>query len=617
MMREALNRLRHGTLLGEVADLVGPYVTARWRLCAGAAGAVLAATVADLLKPWPLKLVFDYILKDRTLWGVTFQPPVGDSRTWMLALVCGLILCMWLLGSVAAYCGDFLSNRLAEEVVFEVRVAIFGHIQRLSLTYHDDRRIGDLLVRVTRDTDAIRDLFGSTWLQWTIAALTIAGTLTVMVLLDWRLAMIGVLTVAALSPVQWRLNWRIREASKEKRDREVEVSSVTQETIGSLRVVKAFGREAFQQQQFDRESANSVRAGIKAARLEATYVRSVDVITALATCGIVWLGVREVTRGTLTPGDLYVFIHYVRSFHGPLREVAKQSIRMARGRVGLERILEIMRTDPATPDSEAARKAPPFSGAIEFDHVSFGYHENQPILHDVSFAIQPGEVVALAGPTGAGKSSTLSLIPRLYEPRAGRVLIDGEDIRQFRLDTLREQIGMVLQESMLFQTTILENIRYGRPDASLDELMEAARAARVDQFVSRLKDGYHTLVGPRGATLSGGERQRVAIARAMVRNPPILLLDEPTTGLDVENEQLVIEALECLMQGKTTILISHRLTLVDRADRVLVIDGGHLVESGTPAALRASGGLYARLCALAPNETATGGSPAAVAPPRP
>jgi ATP-binding cassette subfamily B protein len=610
MIKRALAGLRHQTLLGEVVDLVGPYVAARWQLFAGAAMALLAGTAVDLLKPWPLKLVFDYVLKDRILWEGTFHPPVGDARTWMLAVVCALILCMWLLASLAAYCGDYLSNRLAEEVVFELRVGIFGHIQRLSLTYHDERRIGDLLARVTRDTDAIRDLFGGTWLQWTIAALTLAGTLTVMFFLDWQLALVGTITVAALSPVQWRLRWRMKEAAKEKRDREVEVSSVTQETIGSLRVVRAFGREAFQQQQFDRESAQSVRAGIKAAQLEATYVRSVDIITALATCGIVWLGVKKVFNGTLTPGDLYVFVHYVRSFHGPLRDLAKQSVRMARGRVGLERILEVMHMEAGTPDSPSARPAPPLGGAIAFEHVSFAYRPDQPVLRDVSFAVQPGEVVALVGVTGAGKSSAMSLIPRLYEPQAGRVLIDGADIRDYRLDTLREQIGMVLQESMLFQTTIFENIRYGRPDASVDEIMQASRAARVDQFVGRLKDGYQTIVGPRGAALSGGERQRVAIARAMIRNPPILLLDEPTTGLDVENEQLVIEALECLMRGKTTILISHRLTLLERADRLLVIDGGRLVESGTPAALRTAGGVYARLCALAPNESAIGESPA-------
>jgi ATP-binding cassette subfamily B protein len=612
MIRRIVKKLTHRTLLGDVIDLVGPYVFARWKICVGATVAVLAGTAADLLKPWPLKLVFDYVLKDVTLWGA-LQPPVGDSRTWMLVLVCGLILGAWMLASVAAFFGDFLSNRLAEEVVFELRMAIFSRIQRLSLTYHDDRRIGDLLQRVTRDTDAIRDLFGSTWLQWTIASLTLVGTLAVMFFLDWQLALVGAITVAALTPVQWRLRWQIQAASKEKREREVEVSSVTQETIGSLRVVKAFGREDFQQQQFDRESAESVRAGIRAARLEAKYVRSVDILTALATCAIVWLGVWKVFSGKLTPGDLYVFIHYVRSFHGPLREVAKQTVRMARGRVGLERILEIMRMEAGTPDSPSARPAPPLRGAIEFDNVTFGYRTDQPILHHVSFTVQPGEVVALVGHTGAGKSSAMGLIPRLYEPTSGRVLIDGEDIRDYRLDTLREQIGMVLQESMLFQTTMLENIRYGRPDASMDEIMRAARAARVDQFVSRLPDGYDTIVGARGSTLSGGERQRVAIARAMVRNPPILLLDEPTTGLDVENEQLVIEALECLMRGKTTLLISHRLNLIERVDRVLVIDGGRVVESGTPAALRAAGGVYARLCNLAPATDGIDGTPRAVA----
>jgi ATP-binding cassette subfamily B protein len=612
MALRVVDNLRHRTLLGEVADLVGPYLLARWTMCVGAALAVLAGTAADLLRPWPLKLVFDYLLKDISPWGRDFAPPVGDARTWLLAVVCGLILSMWLLSSVAAYFGDFLSNRLAEEVVFELRVALFGRIQRLSLTYHDDRRIGDLLMRVTRDTDSIRDLFGKSWLQWTIAALTLVGTLGVMFVIDWQLAAVGALTVAALSPVQWRLRWRIKEASKEKREREVEVSSVTEETIGSLRVVKAFGREDFQQQQFDRESAESVRAGIQAARLEAKYVRSVDIISALATCGIVWFGVHKVFEGRLTAGDLYVFIHYVRSFHGPLREVAKQSAGMARGRVGLERILEIMRAESGTPDSPSARPAPPLRGAIEFDDVSFGYRADQPVLRHVTFKVEPGEAVALVGHTGAGKSSTVSLIPRLYEPSSGRVLVDGEDIRTYRLDTLREQIGMVLQESILFQTTVLENIRYGRPSATLDEIMRAARAARVEQFVNRLTDGYHTVVGARGVTLSGGERQRVAIARAMIRNPPILLLDEPTTGLDVENEQLVIEALECLMRGKTTILISHRLDLIERVDRVLVLDGGRIVESGSPAVLRSAGGFFAHLCKVAA-DGGSGGSPIALA----
>ena len=600
MTTEKTSRFRQ-TLVGELVTLVGPYVLARWRLCTGAGLAVFAATFADLLRPWPLKFVFDYLLKDVSFLPESLLLPAGDQRTWLLVAVCGLILCVWALSSVAAYFGTYLSDRLAEEVVFELRVALFGHLQRLSLTFHDDRRIGDMLVRITRDTDSLRELFGKSWLQWAIAGLTLAGTMTVMWLVDWQLALVGLVTVAALSPIQWRLRWRIKEASKEKREREVEISSVTQETIGSLRVVKAFGREDVQQKQFDRESVGSLQAGVRAARLEAQYVRTVDIVTALATCGVIWFGVRKVFAGELTPGDLYLFAHYVRGLHGPLREVAKQSVRMARARIGLDRILEVMRTEAGTPDSPSARPAPRLRGALEFDDVSFGYKPDQPVLHHLSFKVEPGEVVALVGYTGAGKSSILNLIPRLYEPSTGRLLIDGEDIRSYHLRSLRDQIGIVLQESVLFQTSILENIQYGRPDASLDEVMTAARAARVDSFVGRLQDGYQTVVGARGAKLSGGERQRVAIARAMVRNPPILLLDEPTTGLDAENEQLVMEALESLMQGKTTLLISHRLNLIERVDRALVVDGGRIVESGVPALLRASGGLYARLCEWASN----------------
>jgi subfamily B ATP-binding cassette protein MsbA len=590
------------SMVGQLAALVGPYVLARWKLLLGSTLAVFTATVADILRPWPLKFVFDFLLKD-----VSFLPagvPIpggGDPRTLMLIVVCGLILLIWLLSSIAAYFGSYLTDRLAEEVVYDLRVAVFGHLQRLSLTFHDDLRLGDMLVRVTRDTDSLRELFGKTWLQWTIAGLTMIGTLGVMFYVDWTLALVGLLTVAALSPIQWRLRWQIKDASKEKREREVEVSSVTQETIGSLRVVKAFGREDHQQQRFDRESAGSLEAGVRAARLEAQYVRTVDIITAAATCGIIWFGVKKVFTNQLTPGDLYLLVHYVRSLQGPLREIAKQSVRMARARVGLDRVLEVMQTEAGTPDSPSARPASALRGAIEFDNVSFGYKPDQPILHNVSFKVEPGEVVALVGYTGAGKSSIMNLIPRLYEPTSGRVLIDGEDVRNFVLRSLRDQLGIVLQESALFQTTVFNNIRYGRPDATQAEVLAAARAARVDAFVSRLKNGYDTAVGPRGATLSGGERQRVAIARAMIRNPPILLLDEPTTGLDVESEQLVMEALELLMRGKTTILISHRINLIDRVDRVLVVERGRIVESGPPAALRNSGGIYARLCERSTN----------------
>jgi ATP-binding cassette, subfamily B, bacterial len=590
---------RSKSVLGRTLHYLAPFLLARWKMLVGAVAAVLTGTAVELLKPWPLKFVFDYLLQGASFLPPWAMPPGVDTRTWLLVIVCALIVLVYAGASAFAYLKEYLLNRLGEEVVFELRAALFGHIQRLSLTFHDSRRIGDMTTRVTRDAEAVRDLMGPALLQWAVALTGVASTLVVMAYMDLRLSLVGVITVAILFPVEWRLKRRIQQASKRKREREVEITSVTQETMTALPLVKAFGREGYQEQQFGRQSSESARAGVETARLEAQYVRSVDIIIAMAMCGVVWWGVRRVFDGALTPGDLYVFAHYVRGLHGPLRDIAKASIKMARGRVGLERILEALDTVPAVQDSPSARAAPRFRGRVEFQTVSFAYHPGQPVLDDVSFRIEPGQTVALVGNSGAGKSTILSLIPRLYEPSSGRILIDGEDIRTFRLDSLREQTAFVLQESVLFQATILENILYGRPEANAEEVRQAIEAARVDQFVGRLKRGVRTVVGPRGATLSGGERQRVAIARAMIRRAPILLLDEPTTGLDVESEKLVMEALERLMEGKTTLLIGHKLTLIERADHVLVIDRGRIVESGTPAELEAAGGMYARLRELA------------------
>jgi ABC-type multidrug transport system fused ATPase/permease subunit len=576
-----------------------PYVWARRWVLAGAIGAVLGATAVELLKPWPLAFVFDYLLKDLNFLPAWAIPPIGDPRTWLLGFVCALIILISFMSSVSAYFKDFLLYRLGEEIVFELRVALFGHIQRLSLTYHDTSRIGDVLMRISRDAESVRDLVSTSILQWSTASLMLVTTLGVMAYMDWRLSLVGVLTVGLLLPVEFRLRKQIKQATKRKRDREVEVTSVMQETITAMGLVKAFGRERHQETQFGRESSESVRAGIEAARLEAQYVRSVEIVSAVSTCAVIWWGVNRVFADALTPGELLVFVQYVRGLHGPLRDVAKQSIRWTRGSVGLERMLETFETQPDVVDSPTARPAPRLRGDLEFEGVSFGYRPGVPVLTDVSFRIEAGQTVALVGYSGAGKSTIMSLIPRLYDPSAGRVLIDGQDIREFKLESLREQTAFVLQESVLFQASLLENILYGRPHASAEEVDRAVRAASVEPFVRKLKDGLQTVVGPRGATLSGGERQRVAIARAMIRSAPILLLDEPTTGLDVENEHVVLDALDRLMTGKTTLLISHKIGLIERADVILVIDGGRLVESGSPAELRERGGLYARLCEMA------------------
>jgi ATP-binding cassette, subfamily B, bacterial len=582
-------------VLRRILRSVGPHLMARGSMVAGAVASLLCVTAAELLKPWPLKFVFDDLLLGRSSIPAGLLPATQDPRAWVLAFVCGLILAIWLLSSVAAYLKEYLLSRLGEEVTFELRLTLFDHIQRLSLTFHDSRRIGDLLTRVTRDADAVRELIGGSALQWMTALTALAGTLVVMLVMDWQLGLIGLATTALAAPIELRLRQRIRQASKAKREHEVGVSSVTEETMSALRLVRALGRETYQQQQFGRESSESVKAGVALSRLGAQYVRSVDMLTALGTCAIVWFGVWRVFADEITAGELYVFVAYVKSLHGPLRDVAKQGVSITKGLIGLERIVEILETAPAVRDAPDAQEAPRFNGALEFERVSFAYTPGRPVLHDVSFRVAPGELVALVGHSGAGKSTILSLIPRLYDATSGRILVDGRDIRDFGVDSLRREISFVLQESVLFQTSILENIRYGRPDAALEELLHAGALAGADPFVRALPDGYHTVVGPRGVTLSGGERQRIAIARAMVRNAPILLLDEPTAGLDVENEKIVMDALERLMVGRTTLLISHKLSLIERVDKVLVIDGGRMIETGTPAALRAAGGIFARM----------------------
>jgi ABC-type multidrug transport system fused ATPase/permease subunit len=586
-------------LVTTVLHYLAPYLRARWTMLAGAAMALVSVTAVELLKPWPLKFVFDYLLQDRTFLPAWATPAFVDQRTWLLVFVCGLIVSVWLLSSVSAYLKEYLLSRLGEEVAFELRVRVFGHIQRLSLAFHDSRRIGDMLMRVTRDADSVRELIGGSLLQWLTAMAALVGTLVMMLVVDWQLGLLGLVTAAVMAPIEWRLKRRIKEASKEKREREVGISSVTEETMSALRLVRAFGRETYQQQQFGHESTKSVKAGVELSRLSAQYIRTVDMVSAMATCAMVWFGVQRVLRGEITAGELYLFVAYVKGLHGPLRDIAKQGVNIAKGRIGLERVVEVLETDAGVQDAPNAKPAPRFRGAIEFRNVSFGYRSGRPVLHDVNLHIEPGEVVALVGYSGAGKSTILSLIPRLYDATGGRILIDGHDIRELTIDSLRQEISFVLQDSVLFQTSIMENIRYGRPGATPQELAQAALLSGVDQFVSKLPDRYRTAVGPRGVTLSGGERQRVAIARAMIRNAPILLLDEPTTGLDVESEKLVMDALERLMVGRTTLLISHKLSLIERVDKVFVIDGGRVVEAGSPAELRAAGGTFARLSELA------------------
>ena len=602
---------RPRSLLRRASRFLLPILLPRWTLLFVAAMALLSTVIVELFKPWPLKLVFDYLLAKKTFLPEWVGVPAGSEATWMLVVICAMTLGLAALAALASYVKEFRLQRLGEEIAFELRVALFSHLQRLGLGFHDSSRLGDIITRVTEDTRSVRDMATTSLLQTSAAIVTIISFLVMMLIMDWQLALVGLITVPILLPAVYYYRGQIERASRKRRDRESELTSVTQETISSIRLVQTLGSQDKQRRAFDRESSKSAQIGLEVARLEAAYMRTMDFIGAIGTCAVICLGVHRVWAGSLMAGDLVVFTYYVKNMFGPMRDLAKQSAKIAKGKVGLERVIEVLELEPAVVQSPHAHKAR-LIGRIAFEKVNFAYKQEQATLHDVSFAVEPGQVVALVGHSGAGKSTILSLISRLYDPSTGRILLDGHDLKDLELDSLREQISVVLQESILFQTSIRENILYGRSDATDEQLTDAAAAAGVDQFLDRLPNGYDTVVGPRGATLSGGERQRVAIARAIVRNAPILILDEPTTGLDAKSEQLVMRALTQLMANRTrtTLMVSHKLSLIERADKILVLDGGRLAESGTHAELLLAGGLYAKLRAAANDATALGnGSP--------
>jgi subfamily B ATP-binding cassette protein MsbA len=438
----------------------------------------------------------------------------------------------------------------------------------------------------------------------------------VMFYIDWQFTLIALSIMPLLFAVVFIYTRKIKKASRAVRKKEGEMASIIQEVFSAVRVVKAFAREDYEQRRYELESMESVGIALRARGLKAKLSPMVEMIVAGGTCMVLWFGARMVLDGSLSTGSLIVFVLYLGRMYKPMQELSKMTDTYTKAAVAWERIQEVLQTKRDIEDLPGAVPAPPFQGGIEFDHVAFGYGPKLPVLHDVSFRIAPGEMAALVGPTGSGKSTITSLVARFYDPTAGVVKIDGFDIRQLQQSTLRQQIGFVLQETLLFHGTIATNIAYGKSGATMDEIVRAAELANASEFIDKMPDGYDTVVGERGVTLSGGQRQRIAIARALIRSLPILILDEPTTGLDAESEQLVFDALNRLMEGKTSIVIAHRLATIQRADKIFVIEGGEIVETGKHEELLAKGGLYAKLHDIqfrvqeraTEAETASGGS---------
>jgi subfamily B ATP-binding cassette protein MsbA len=415
---------------------------------------------------------------------------------------------------------------------------------------------------------------------------------------NWQFTLIALAIAPILFVVVYTYTRKIKKASRAVRKQEGEIVSVVEEVLSSIRVVKAFAREDYEQRRLEEESLEGVEVALRARGLKAKLAPIVDIIVAIGTCMVLWFGVKMVMGGVLTAGSLIVFILYLAKMYKPMQELSKMTDSYSKAVVGYERIKEVMEAEREVADLPRARVAPRFKGHIEFDNVSFAYSPDTPILKDVSLCIEPGQLIALVGPTGAGKTTVISLIPRFYDPDSGVIKIDGTDVKQFKQKSLRQQISFVLQETVLFHATVWQNIAYGNPEASRKQILEASEVANAAEFIKKMPDGYDTVIGERGMTISGGQRQRIAIARAVIRNTPILIMDEPTSGLDAASEKLVFEALDRLMQGKTSVVIAHRLSTIRRADCIYVINDGGIVESGTHDELVQSNGLYAELCRL-------------------
>jgi len=575
-----------------IARLLRPY----WKLLAVAFGAMLVQGVVDLLEPWPLKIIFDYVIstKPRPWWlAGWFEGP--NDRLRLLDASAIAVIVIAVVGAAAAYTEKYLSTTVGKRVGYDLRHLLYHHVQRLSLSFYERRQTGDMVVRLTSDIDAAEDFISSAVLGILLDLLTLVGMAAMMFYLDWRFSLIGLSVAPILFVVVYRLTRRIKKAAREVKKKESELASVVQESIASVRVVKAFAQEDFEERRLDRESQASVDLTLRARSIKARLAPLVDIVVACGTCLVLWYGVRLVVADRMTAGALLVFILYLGKMYKPMKDLAKMADTVSKAAVGFERISEILAIESQVVDLPGAVRAPTFAGAIEFDHVTFGYTPGKPALTDVSLRVKPGQRAAIVGPSGSGKSTLISLVPRLYDVSDGCVRVDGHGVRHYTLASLRSQVSFVLQDPLLFRATVAQNIAYGRPAATQNEIIEASVLAHADDFIRRLPDGYNTILGERGDTLSGGQRQRIAIARAIVRNAPILLLDEPSAALDPESEELIFAGLAHLLEGRTSITIAHRLSTVRNADVIFVLDQGRIVDRGTHDQLLARGGLYARL----------------------
>lgn len=566
----------------KVYKVFGKFYLKYWKFITIAYIALLATIAVEVLKPWPLKLILDHLVL-----GAPFPEQAGFLNTyyqsnphllllWLSLAVVGIAFLI----AVFSYFNKFYMGVAGDLLNADIREHVFAHLQRLSLSFHDQTRSGNLLYTLTNDFKVVKNLlveFPQNLIERTV---TLSMYLMIMLMMDWRLALIGFSGMPLVYACTKFFGKGLKAATQRVRRKLGELSTIVLENMRSMAVIKAYGREKDERDRFINLNQESLEVQLLAARLQRAYGQLTEIFVVLSTAGVLYVGGKYALEGAILPGTLIIFIAYMRDVFGTFQKFNNMYIGLARGLVAVDRLMEVVESDMVMEDAPDAQPAPPLRGRIEFRNVSFGYRQDQQVLKNISFAVEPGETVALVGHSGAGKSTIISLILRFYDPQQGQIFIDGEDVRKYTLKSLRDQITIVLQEAKLFRQTVRENIAFGKIGATDEEIIEAAKAAQAHDFIIEMPQGYDTMMFEGGENLSGGQKQRINLARAIIRDTPIVILDEPATGLDARAEARVNEAMRRLTQGRTTFIIAHKLSTIINADKILLIEEGRLEAIG-------------------------------------